>query len=103
MESQKKCPTCGEWSEWSMSADDVCKHCQNLLMLQVQKSENYSEPKNNILTMAKKELKAEYDFFEPKTGDSIIMSFIRKTAWYVHFLFVLLLLFMIWVGIVVAA
>lgn len=24
---EKKCPFCGEWSEWTTSINDTCKHC----------------------------------------------------------------------------
>lgn len=32
MASQKKCPSCGQWTVWNVSIDDTCEHCGEYLM-----------------------------------------------------------------------
>lgn len=27
MSSQKKCPSCGQWTTWNQRLDDKCEHC----------------------------------------------------------------------------
>lgn len=29
--STRKCPTCGQWSNWSQNPDDTCEHCGSIL------------------------------------------------------------------------
>jgi methionyl-tRNA synthetase len=31
MKSSRKCPGCGQWSEWNELPDDKCQHCGNTL------------------------------------------------------------------------
>jgi hypothetical protein len=30
-QSSKKCPECGEWSDWNEAITDTCQHCGGLL------------------------------------------------------------------------
>jgi len=31
LSSSRKCPTCGQWSEWNQNPSDRCRHCGNVL------------------------------------------------------------------------
>ena len=31
MSNEKKCPSCGQWSEWKSDVNDTCTHCGSLL------------------------------------------------------------------------
>ena len=33
-QSSKKCPECGEWSDWNQQISDTCQHCGALLSQQ---------------------------------------------------------------------
>ncbi|MFT2011079.1 hypothetical protein ACMA1I_20585 [Pontibacter sp. 13R65] len=31
MNSSRKCPVCGQWSQWNQNPTDRCEHCQSIL------------------------------------------------------------------------
>ena len=50
--STRKCPTCGQWSDWNQNSDDLCQHCgavldpQGVRARQLQEEEAFRQQKN---------------------------------------------------------
>jgi hypothetical protein len=43
IKSSRKCPGCGQWSNWQQSPDDKCEHCGSLLDPQALKARQQRE------------------------------------------------------------
>ena len=50
--STRKCPACGQWSDWTQNPDDLCQHCgaildpQGVRARQLQEEEAFRQQKN---------------------------------------------------------
>ena len=50
--STRKCPSCGQWSDWNQNPDDLCQHCgavldpQGVRARQLQEEEAFRQQKN---------------------------------------------------------
>ena len=67
--SSKKCPHCGQWSEWAQQPTDTCAHCGALL------------DDENLLRTAAREAEKN----EKKGFDLDIIQIYPTDAWYVVF------------------
>jgi len=89
--SSKKCPNCGQWSEWDQQPTDTCEHCGALL-----------DDETLIRTAAR-----EADRKEDKGFDLDIIQIHPTDAWYVIFYkriiqvlqysFIAIMTFILWV------
>ena len=76
--SSRKCPSCGQWSNWHQSPDDKCEHCGNYLDPQALKArqqreeEEFRQKKN--LNIALIEI-YPYDSQWTRFGKRIIQGF----------------------------
>lgn len=87
--SQKKCPHCGKWSEWTTSFDDRCEHC--------------GEPLSpvDLERKAKKEEEAVRQeqnwMFYIKPDDGALMRFLKKSGNLFYMVFMAIMSFIMWV------
>jgi len=76
--STRKCPACGQWSNWSQNPDDKCEHCgsildpQGLRARQLQEEEALRQKKN--LNIALIEI-YPYDSSLTRFGKRIVQGF----------------------------
>ena len=79
MVTEKKCPSCGEWTTWEKQPTDRCLHCNALLDPAALKArEERSE---------KERLEKENDFFRVRETDNIFMVFVRRFTFVLHAIF----------------
>lgn len=90
--SQKKCPACGQWTEWHMQAEDCCSHCGQLLSTHIQEKEQRAEKIKNAPTGLFPILETDAGFV--KAG--------KQIANFGHMIFTAFVAFMVWLITVVA-
>lgn len=88
MATDKKCPSCGQWTTWNHQLTDRCTHCNELL------DKRTVEDHQRFETQLK--INDENSFFAPKPGDNPFMIAFRKTAWAVHFVYMSIVSFILW-------
>jgi len=79
MKTEKKCRSCGAWTEWEKQATDRCTSCNELLdpVFLLEKTER--EEKERIYI--------ENDFLRIRETDGLGMRIIRRTASVLHVIF----------------
>jgi len=95
--SEIRCPHCGKWTMWQGNIDDRCINCGEFL-----ETRRFSR---EVEKRINKQLKAEYDYFSIKPGDSpfrrlfkFSFNTVRWSMYYVQlviFTFVTILIFVI--------
>ena len=86
--SQKKCPACGQWSNWNQSMTDKCEHCGTVL--ERQRAEDTKRREDN----AKKPLTFTKRKVEP--GDSFLQVMYKKVFNWTGAAYFAFLSFMMW-------
>jgi len=78
MADEKKCPSCGQWTEWSKAANDKCVHCQSALTPPtVPTHDEYSFGVGQNVP----------SFLTEREGDGLMMKGIRKMAMVAHLVY----------------
>lgn len=88
MQTEKKCPSCGEWTFWEKKVDDRCSHCGALLDPHFHK--HISD------RMEKERVFRENDFFTIREDDNFFMILVRKTGWALHAVFAFITWAFLW-------
>lgn len=91
--SEKKCPHCGEWTNWRMQAEDVCGHCGQLLWNHIQEKE---ERADRILS-------APTGLFPVNPNDGMLLKLGKRTVNMAHVAFTAVVGFIIWFITIVVA
>lgn len=88
MRNTKKCPNCGEWSNWNLLLDDACEHCGELLQ---KKEFNKAEEKRMT-----KDLQEKSFIFYINEGDNKILKILKKGGYAVYLLIMAIASFISW-------
>ncbi|KAA5540364.1 hypothetical protein [Adhaeribacter rhizoryzae] len=88
--SSKKCPHCGEWSEWNQHPTDTCQFCGALLddRTLLREAAREAESKN------KKQL--EIDIIEVYPTDSFFVKIGKRIIQAIQISFIAIVSFIIW-------
>lgn len=85
MISEKKCPSCQQWTPWEKQLEDRCVHCDTLLQpLAVEEKAKRKEREEKV---------AEHDFFRIRPDDGLGMKAVRRTAWVGHLIYAAIVYF----------
>jgi hypothetical protein len=89
-QSSKKCPQCGEWSDWNGLVTDVCQHCGTLL-----------SDKSSLSAAARAEEQQEKKEFEIglisiHPGDSWPVVIAKRLVQAIQISFAAIVSFLIW-------
>ncbi len=79
MKTEKKCPSCGVWTEWEKQPTDCCTSCNELLDPISLSEKTKREEKERV--------HIENDFLRSRETDTLGMIIIRKTALVFHVIF----------------
>jgi endogenous inhibitor of DNA gyrase (YacG/DUF329 family) len=87
----RKCPQCGQWSEWTGNAADLCPYCGSILdekgfIRQVEKEEREAEEKK----------KFNITFIEIYPDDYKLVVFFKREVQGFQIAFVAILSFILW-------
>jgi hypothetical protein len=87
----KKCPNCGQWSEWNQQASDTCQHCGALL-----------DDENLIRTAAREAEKSEQkgfdlDIIQIHPNDAWYVVFYKRIIQGLQYSFIAIMTFILWV------
>lgn len=88
MKGSKKCPDCGQWSEWNQEKTDRCQHCDALLSPEIIEREEKSAQK-------KKEQEDGW-IFNVKPDDNPIKVFFKKTGKLGYVIFMAIVSLIVW-------
>lgn len=85
--SEKKCPYCGEWTQWSQLDGDRCTHCGFDLMAQQrveaqERKERFYEKKASVFTI--------------KGDEHPLLALFYRTVNFIYMLFVGFMAAMVW-------
>jgi hypothetical protein len=89
--SSKKCPHCGEWSEWNQQLTDTCEHCGALL------------DDEKLLRAAAREIEQneqkgfDLDIIQIHPTDSGIVVFYKRIVQALQYSFIAIVTFIIWI------
>jgi methionyl-tRNA synthetase len=85
---QKKCPHCGNWSEWNQHIDDTCDHCgKNLSPVEVKR--------DKVRKDEKKKNEEEWMFYI-KESDTSLVKFFKKVGNGFYTVFMAIMTFILW-------
>lgn len=79
MKTEKKCPTCEQWTVWQKLPTDRCSHCNELLDKEAHEEKVEREEKERIFK--------ENDFFRVRDDDNFLMITVRRVGWVLHAIF----------------
>lgn len=79
MKTEKKCPHCGNWTEWEKHPTDRCTSCNEVLDKIALEEKTEREEKAKFIK--------ENDFLRIKETDGLGMRMVRRTAWFFHVIF----------------
>lgn len=88
MKTEKKCPSCNEWTNWQRQLNDRCHHCNELLDERAVKEKEEREERERVFR--------ENDFFTIRDTDGFFMIAVRKTGWVLHAIFAAITWFFLW-------
>lgn len=85
--SEKRCPSCGEWTQWSHSEGGTCTHCGFDLMAQrrveaQERKERFYEKKASVFTI--------------KGDEHPLLALFYRTVNFIYMLFVGFMAAMVW-------
>ena len=89
--SSKKCPNCGEWSEWKQQATDTCQYCGALLddRILLREAAREAELKN------KKGFELDIIHIDPT--DSFLVKIGKRIIQAIQISFIAIVSFILWV------
>ena len=76
MNSEKKCPHCGQWTPWTQKAEDRCDHCGGVL--------DERTVNEKVANQVKEADAKANSFFNVKPTDRFPMIVVRKVAFMAH-------------------
>ncbi|WP_040302507.1 hypothetical protein [Algoriphagus machipongonensis] len=86
--SQKKCPHCGQWSEWSNNFQDKCEHCgEPLSKVELDRAQKIAN---------EKEQNEKNWMFYVHPDDSSIVKFFKKSGNLFYMVFMTIMTFLMW-------
>jgi hypothetical protein len=97
MEDQKKCHSCGQWSEWTHHTSDKCVHCGEVLDKVALEMETRKNESDSIQLK-----KIENSFLTIKDSDNWPMVFIKRIANIANAIFIAIMGFLVWLTTTIA-
>jgi len=94
--SSKKCPNCGQWSEWNQEATDTCEHCGALLNDEILLRSAAREAAQN------ERKKFDLDIIQIYPTDSGFVVFYKRIIQALQYSFIAIMTFILWVLALVA-
>lgn len=92
MKSEKKCPHCGQWTEWQQHIDDKCQHCGKYLQEEARQDEVKAENRRKQL----EEQFKKYWPFDVKPSDPFIIKGLKWTGYGIYMVFVGIISLIAW-------
>ncbi|WP_034256785.1 hypothetical protein [Adhaeribacter aquaticus] len=88
--SSKKCPNCGQWSDWDQQLTDTCEHCGTLLSNeQLERAAAREADKKDRKTL-------DLDIIEIHPTDSVIVVFYKRIIQALQYSFIAIVTFIVW-------
>lgn len=89
MAAEKKCPHCGNWTQWQNQPSDRCEHCNETLDERTVKlQQEWLDEKREFY---------EKNFYRIREDDGVFMVIVRKVAMVFHMIFAAITWLIMWV------
>ena len=89
MASEKKCPHCGQWTEWNVSMEDRCQHCNEYLM-----ARERADDEARVERIRKDK---EKFMFTVKPTDGPLMRIARRVGYVFYVIYIAILSLITWI------